>query len=93
MDERRIQYRVVGHARKIGCLALKINIGAQKGWPDYLFVTPSGKHFWIEFKAPGKKPSVLQEYRIGLLTECGASVFICDNADVGEEIVNDMVSA
>lgn len=91
-DEKLIQHRVVGYARQRGMLALKINTGAQKGWPDYLFITEDGKHFWIEFKAPGKKPTKLQTHRMKELSLRDVDVWYCDDIDQGLEIVNYMVS-
>lgn len=91
--EKKLQHRIVGYAKKHQMLALKINVGSQKGWPDYLFITEKGKHFWIEFKAPGKKPTKLQTFRMKELALRDVDVWYCDDEDQGYEIVNYMASA
>jgi hypothetical protein len=90
--EAEIQTTIVKYAQSRGCIALKVNIGSQRGWPDYLFINPKGVHFWIEFKSPGKKPSKLQTHRMKELSLRDVDVWYCDDIDQGLEIVNYMVS-
>lgn len=92
-EEKKIQHRVVGYAGKHGILALKVNIGSQKGWPDYLFIDGQGYHFWIEFKAPGKEPTPLQAYRAAQLADRGVAVFTVDNYEHGKKIIDAVVAS
>jgi len=86
--EKKIQRKTVEYARKKGMLAFKIDVGAQRGWPDYLFVDTQGYHFWIEFKAPGKKPQPIQLHRAHELTHRGVVVFLVDNEEEGKRIID-----
>lgn len=52
------------------------------GYPDYEFNAIGGYTWFMEFKAPGKKPTALQENRIARLRKLGFNAEICD--DVGE---------
>ena len=93
MAEKSIQKKVVSYARKHGHIALKVNVGSQKGWPDYLFIDKEGYHYWIEFKNVGEKPSQFQVYRASLLMQRGVAVFLCDNYEQGKEIIDAVESA
>lgn len=55
-----------------GWLTMKYT--GERGYPDRLFIK-GGVTVWIEFKAPGKKPSIIQAYRIKKLKEAGALAF------------------
>lgn len=52
--EKDIENKVVRYAKQLGCLVRKMNGLGARAWPDRMFITPSGKVFFIEFKAPGK---------------------------------------
>jgi hypothetical protein len=67
--------------------------GARAGWPDDLFLVEGGRPFFIEFKAPGKKPSPLQISRITLLKELGYDVEVHDDADAATEALTRRVAA
>lgn len=66
----------------------KINNRAEGGWPDRVFVTPWGRHYYIEFKRPDEPPRPLQRYRIGLLIAYQCEVFVVDNVEEGKRVVN-----
>ena len=59
--------------------SIKLTIG--EGWPDRLFLIPGGQALFIEFKAPGERPSPLQQYRIDYLKAIGFQVEVHDDAD------------
>jgi hypothetical protein len=48
------------------------------GWPDYEFNAINAYTFMIEFKAKGKKASLLQEQRINTLRALGYQVLLGD---------------
>jgi hypothetical protein len=91
--EKTIQKSVIDYARKNDFISLKVNVGAQRGWPDYLLVDPEGWHVWIEFKKPGKEPDPLQAYRALQLTERGVAVLVVDSKEKGISYVDQMVAA
>lgn len=78
---------MVKYAKDRGCLARKMNGLGFSGWPDRLFITPTGNVFWVEFKRPGNVLSAGQETVIGDLTKRGHMVYIVDNVPQGKATV------
>jgi hypothetical protein len=93
LAEKHIQQKVVKYARELDFLCIKINVGSQRGFPDYVFIDPQGWHCWIEFKKPGSSPRPLQIYRGTQLTERNVAVFVVDSYEKGKEIVDAMVAS
>lgn len=63
-SEAYIEKKVTEWAEDVGFIAIKFTPKGDRGWPDHLFISPTGDHIWIEFKRPGKKPTKLQWHRI-----------------------------
>lgn len=91
--EKKIQKNVVEYARKKNFIALKVNVGSQRGWPDYVLIDPDGWHVWMEFKKPGEEPEPLQIHRAIQLTERGILVYVIDSEKQGKDAIDVMVSA
>jgi len=53
--EKDVENKVVRYAKEQGCLVRKMNGLGARNWPDRLFVSPSGRIWFCEFKAPGKR--------------------------------------
>ena len=85
MLERDIIRRVVSRAKTRGIQPIRMAMmgGVSAGWPDYLFIGTRGRSVWVEFKAPGKKPTPLQQHRIDDLRRRGQVVFVADSVDAG----------
>ena len=86
LKEQTIQKKVVAMWRGIGCEAIKLTMNGPmgvKGWPDYMFLGPTGVIFFIEFKAPGGACTDLQLARHETLRKLGFKVYVCDNVGVG----------
>ena len=49
------------------------------GMPDRLVLMPGGRMGFVELKAPGKKPRLLQELRMRQLRRMGFLVAVVDN--------------
>jgi hypothetical protein len=88
--EKGIQDAVIKYARGHGieCIRMFFGPGIQTGWPDVLFLIPGGRPLFIEFKAPGKKPTLKQKRKIWLLKKSGYDVGACDNAVLGKNMVD-----
>lgn len=69
MLERDVEKTFVAECRKRGWLTMK---AGQCGWPDRIVVTHDGRHYWVELKAEGGRPSALQFRYINMLTLHGA---------------------
>ena len=86
--EKHIEDRVVKYAKARGCLVRKMAGFGFSAWPDRLFVLPSGKTFWIEFKRPVVgKLSPGQSSLITTLSDMGHIVYVVDDAERGKAIV------
>lgn len=51
-SESEIEDRFRRYAKSRGCLALKLRIDGENGFPDRTVITPAGV-FFVEFKRPG----------------------------------------
>jgi len=51
------------------------------GWPDFAIFPGKGRVFFVELKAPGKKPTPLQEYQFQMLRADGYAVHVADSFD------------
>ena len=80
MRERILELKLVKETRKRGGMALKFVSPSFAGMPDRLVLLPHGKMAFVEVKAPGKKPRVLQEKRHGMLRALVFQVFVLDDA-------------
>lgn len=83
MRESAIERAVVEHAKTAGWIAIKLNGPGDKGKPDRLFLK-DGSAIFVEFKAPGKRPTALQEQYLQRLRAAGFSAVVVDNVDVGK---------
>lgn len=87
--ERNVERAVVAHAQKSGCLVRKMNGLGYRGWPDRLFITEHGRHFYIEFKRPGEKMTEHQHQIIEELNRRGISAYCTDNVSDGLALVDE----
>jgi len=92
-EEKRIQNKAIEHAkgRGIRTIRLALQPGVARGWPDVLFLIPGGRPLFIEFKAPGKRPSEVQKLRIAQLKEDGYAVAVSDNLDHACSIIDQQI--
>ena len=86
MRESEIEGRVNDKAVKAGFLQTKMGGKSQNGWPDriYLYRTYA---FFIEFKAPGEKPTPLQAHIHLMLIQAGFKVEVVDNVERGVDVI------
>jgi len=75
-------------AKNRGFLTPKVKF-AEAGYPDRLFVSPSGHTVWIEFKKPGEQPDPLQVYRLRELATRKQISIWCDNYDDAVSILKE----
>lgn len=59
-QESKIEKAVKKYAKSKGCYVRKFKSPSQRGVPDSLFISTTGRVFFIEFKAPGEEPTDLQ---------------------------------
>lgn len=85
--EKDIQKAVVEYARSKDILAFKVSSFSTRGLPDYMFIK-DGKVLFIEFKAPGKKATRLQEVVIEKIKREKIMVWVIDNIEFGKNAIN-----
>lgn len=76
--EKDIEGKVCTWARKKNFLPIKVRF-QDAGYPDRLFISPSGHTIFIEFKKPGEHPNPLQFYRLRSLQQRNIPAYWTDN--------------
>jgi len=87
-EEAKIEKAVADYAKRNGCYTRKFTAPSQRGVPDRLFLSPFGKVFFIEFKAPGKIPTALQLKEIAEINNRSGNAHWVDSRDGGKAIVD-----
>ena len=80
MLEKTIERKVCEKAKLAGWLTYKWVSPAQAGVPDRIFIR-QGEVVFIEFKAPGRTTTPLQDHTIKKLRGEGMNVHICDSVE------------
>jgi len=88
--EKDVENKVVRYAKDQNCIVRKMNGLGARNWPDRMFITPVGKVFFIEFKAPGKKieKGSAQELFIHELQLRKIHAYECNDAEKGKAIID-----
>lgn len=74
-----VERPVLEWARANGFLAWKLTLKGNNGWPDTLYLLHYPTVAFIEFKAPRKKPRLLQQLRHAELLARGYPCAVFDN--------------
>jgi len=88
-EEAKIEKKLCQEVKKIGGLALKF-ISTVNGYPDRLILVKFGRLAFVEVKAPGKKPRPLQIRRINELRDMGFKVYVLDNKNQINHIIDEI---
>ena len=91
MKESTIEKAVCDYAKKHGCITMKLSGANQRGQPDRMFIK-NGRVLFIEFKAPGKLPTALQNRWLADLSNEGMQTAVCDNIASGIACVGAFVA-
>lgn len=86
LRERDIEDWAVARARRQGWWVRKFKTIQRRSAPDDIF-GKYGRVFWIEFKAPGQKPTPLQEEEHREMRAAGLTVYVCDSRDLFDDIM------
>ena len=90
MREKEIEKKLSQDAVKRGGIAPKFVSPGMSGMSDRLVLLPEAKMGFVELKAPGKKPRVLQEKRHRDLRNLGYRVYVLDKAEKVKEVLDDI---
>lgn len=84
--EAKIEDAVSKFAKELGWMAFKFSSPNHKGVPDRIFLR-GGETFFIEFKAPGKQPTLLQKRIHKTLQDEKFDVYVVDDSEMGKQIL------
>lgn len=90
MLEREVEARVCKYAKALGWYPRKQEGRNLRGKTDRYFFRPWNEVIFIEFKAPGKTPTVLQDKEIALLKSCGVPTFVIDTPAKGFALFDEL---
>lgn len=90
MREKIIEQKLVTAVKKHGGICPKFVSPGFDGMPDRLALLPNGKFAFVEVKAPGEKPRPLQLARHGMLQKLGYGVYVLDDAEQIETIIQEI---
>ena len=88
--ESTIESVLVREAKRLGGMALKLVCPGTAGIPDRLVLGPGGHIAFVELKAPGRVPSLLQEYRAARLRQLGFRVETVDSVEDARRIAREV---
>ena len=91
MRESQIESTVCEYAKQRGCYVRKFNSVGHRAVPDRLLISPTGDVFFIEFKAPNKKPTKMQLREHQLIERNGGEVYVIDSIKEGCDVIDGKV--
>lgn len=90
MRERDVEEYLIKEVKKQKGLCLKFLCPGMCGVPDRIMLLPKGRIAFVEVKAPGKKPRVLQIKRMKQLTELGFKCYVIDSKELVLNTLDEM---
>lgn len=91
MRESHIEAHIRKYAIQQGCLVYKFTSPGTRAVPDRIIISPTGKTAYLEVKAPGEEPTLLQLREIRRLREQGAKAGWVDSIDKGYDFVREHI--
>ncbi|MEW5952648.1 MAG: VRR-NUC domain-containing protein [Bacillota bacterium] len=91
MNETRLERRLKNEVERRGGKALKLVSPGMRGVPDRLVLLPGAHVVFVEMKAPGEKPTPLQEKRAADLRELGFQVYCIDSITTIDEFIREVM--
>ncbi len=93
MLEKTVENYLKNKVKAVGGIALKINSASMAGLPDRMVLFPEGKIFFVELKAPGKKPRPLQLSAHRILQSLGFKVYVIDSLDGVQKFLKEVIAS
>ena len=85
MKESYIERESTDYATASGWLAYKFSSPARRGVPDRIYLK-DGVVIFVEYKAPGKKPTKLQEAVFAKIRAKGFQVYVIDDIERAKRV-------
>lgn len=92
MREKEIEVYLRDQVKKHGGKAYKFESPGNDGVPDRLVIFPKNRIYFVELKAPGKKPRPLQIKQITVLSSLGCDVRVIDSKEQVDEFIMEATS-
>lgn len=87
MRENVIESYLRDKVKGLGGKAYKFVSPGNAGVPDRTVLLPRGRIIFVELKAPGKKPTALQNLQHGKLRKLGFEVLVIDSKEKVDDFV------
>lgn len=87
MRERDIEIYLRNRVKELGGKAYKFVSPGNAGVPDRLVLLPKARVIFVELKAPGKKPTALQERQMQAISILGFPVYVIDSFEKVDEFI------
>lgn len=81
MLEKHIEAHLVARVKAMGGIAYKFTSPQRRSVPDRLVLLPGGGVYFVELKAPGKKPTEMQTREHEKLRALGFVVHVIDSKE------------
>ena len=81
MREKSIEQKLAREVKAAGGICPKLVCPGYDGMPDRMVLLPDGRLGFVEVKAPGKKPRLLQTARHQMLEHLGFKVYVLDRPE------------
>lgn len=88
MREKVIEEYLRDRIKAVGGRAYKFVSPGNTGVPDRIILLPRGKIVFAELKAPGKKPTALQELQHKRIQALGFKVLVIDDKSKVDDLIN-----
>lgn len=92
MREKEIEVYLRDQVKKHGGKAYKFESPGNDGVPDRLVIFPKNGVYFVELKAPGKKPRPLQIKQMAVLSSLGCDVRVIDSKEQVDEFIREVTS-
>ena len=92
MKEKHLENELKKSVENLGGICWKLVSPGTAGVPDRICLK-AGRVIFVELKAPGKKPRLIQNRRIKQLQGQGFQVFVVDSVDGIAEVTNALQAA
>lgn len=91
LREKNIEGYLRDQAKKFGGRAYKFESPGNIGVPDRLVVFPGGRIFFVELKAPGKKPRPNQILQMRRLSDLECNVRVIDSKEGVDDLMLEVI--
>lgn len=85
--ERDVEQAVIRFAKSRNCLIYKFSSPSHRGVCDRIVMGPTGVVLFLELKAPGEKPTALQQKFINDIRQQGGNAEWADNIDLARTLI------